>query len=130
MELAHKIDNNDPQKFDAHEVVDNLIFQAKDIVYMSIESIDVNYAVKGNTTFLITFSFSRLWSKIESIYSSVDSFIDSGISKFNGEVSGEKKLEPWEGALGNGEECDLESAETNQVIVICVLLLVHRLEFY
>ncbi|XP_065201660.1 ataxin-2 homolog isoform X2 [Planococcus citri] len=90
LELAHKVDNNDPQKFDAHEVVDNLIFQAKDIVYMSIENIDVNYAVK-------------------------DSFIDSGISKFNGEVSGEKKLEPWEGALGNGEECDLEStSESNQ----------------
>ena len=105
-------------------MVDNLIFQAKDIVYMSIESIDVNYAVKGNTVFPRIMSFYHFHRTLFQNWLIIisDSFIDSGISKFNGEVSGEKKLEPWEGAMGNGEEIDLESTENSQVNIVGIIL--------
>lgn len=44
--------------------------------------------------------------------------IDANISKFNGEISGEKELQPWEGPpICNGEECDLEASASNQVSV-------------
>lgn len=44
--------------------------------------------------------------------------IDANISKFNGEISGEKELQPWEGPpICNGEECDLEANANNQVSI-------------
>lgn len=113
LELAHKIDNNDPKKLDPHEVVDNLIFHAKDIVYMCAPSVELNYAMKGiNSCAIHVFSSSR-WLNMCLIS---DSFTDASISKFNGELSGEKKLEPWVGTSNdNSEECDLEATETTQV---------------
>ncbi len=47
LELAHKVDNSDPQKLNAQEVVECLIFHSKDIVYMSAQNIEPNYALKG-----------------------------------------------------------------------------------
>lgn len=42
---------------------------------------------------------------------------DSDISKFNGEITGEKVLQPWEGpSTCNGEEFDLESGENSTVV--------------
>lgn len=58
LELAHKIDPMDPQKLNPEEVVDNLIFRAKDIVYFSAQNTEPNYAVKGlffcNKNFIIS----------------------------------------------------------------------------
>lgn len=47
LELAHKVDSEHPSKINAHDVVDNLIFQAKDIVHMCAQNIESNYAMKG-----------------------------------------------------------------------------------
>lgn len=44
LELAHKIDSEDSQKLNVNEVVDNLIFQSKDIVNMCAQNIEPEYA--------------------------------------------------------------------------------------
>lgn len=117
--MAHKIDNNDPHKIDAKGVVDNLIFHAKDIVYMCAQSVDLNYAVKGNIIFITNNSLFIRVSLVKHILY-LDSFIDSGISKYNGEICGEKTLEPFI-LPGNGEECDLNNSLSNQVSRILCL---------
>lgn len=47
LELAHKVEDSDPQKVNPSEVVDTLIFSAQDIVYMCAPNTEPNYALKG-----------------------------------------------------------------------------------
>lgn len=45
LELAHKVDPEDPQKLNTDELVaDNLIFHCKDIVNMCAQNIEPDYA--------------------------------------------------------------------------------------
>ncbi|GIY02598.1 ataxin-2 homolog [Caerostris extrusa] len=60
---------------------EKLIFRLKDIVMLTAANVDVDFAVK-------------------------DSFTDTGISRFNGQVL-EKELEPWDGASSDLEDTAL-----------------------
>lgn len=48
LELAHRVDAKDPQKLHADEVVENLIFQLKDIVFMCAPNVDPDYAYSAS----------------------------------------------------------------------------------
>ena len=48
LELAHPIDKKDPQKFNSNDLVDNLIFNVKDIVYMCAQNVEPEYAFNSS----------------------------------------------------------------------------------
>ncbi|XP_013380037.1 ataxin-2-like protein isoform X3 [Lingula anatina] len=86
LECVHKIDdtvnnmvNTTPSK---DQIIDKVVFKTQDILMLTALNVDMEYAYK-------------------------DSFTDSAISKFNGQV-GEKELEPWE---AEGPLCELGALE-------------------
>ncbi|GAB6030243.1 hypothetical protein CHUAL_005920 [Chamberlinius hualienensis] len=93
MEMGHKVDPAIPPRAgqltisSKDDIIPTLIFSSKDVVMMISANTDLDYATK-------------------------DTFTDTAISKFNGQVI-EKELEPWDGigteadSLGN---LDIENA--------------------
>lgn len=93
LEMTHKVDQNVAPIKGVGPAVSNLlvsfpfeggineklIFRFKDVVMLEATNVDLDYAIK-------------------------DSFTDTAISKFNGQIT-EKQLEPWEGPFDDVDSC-------------------------
>lgn len=89
LELAHKLDKGHQKLPSKENIIEKLIIKTPDVVHLTAANADVEYATKENFA------------------------TDSAISKYNGQMTSERELEPWEGASAEGEELpalDTESA--------------------
>ncbi|XP_071448117.1 ataxin-2-like protein isoform X2 [Hetaerina americana] len=89
IEMVHRVDPSKPTQVDINTVVEKLIFKPQDVISIHAPNVDLDYATRD------TFQTDTAIS-----------------SKFNGQLGGERELEPWEGPPCNGDDLDLETGSS------------------